>query len=745
MKSQTAWLLLALVVTLGALVVLPLVLVFTQDPDRLEKLLNATQQRAPSRQLPKGSADGRGHPYKCQPYYYLCRNSSQSYGRSYCVERSKHCDNQTDCPLGDDETDCTLDDVINGNCPCHADEKLKVFCKNVNLTTVPQMFRETIKVLNLDNNQISAVGNESLIRYKLLTSLSLKFNRIQIVESFSFQWLSNLKRLFMKNSRLKAISENLFADLSDLVILDLSWNQITRIATDAFANNKNLSELELGHNRIQSLHPDTFEDLRHVTKLTLNDNPSLRILPKDLFEDMISLRNLELQGLTITNMDIDLLSSNTNLTNVTFSKFRYCLFVPRVRHCYPTTDGVSSLHHLLVFPVLRVAIWVVAAVTCVGNLTVLLWRSMSDSEDAILSVFVKNLSVTDFLMGVYLAIIGVHDLDFQDNYAHRAFGWMSSWQCTLAGFLAMLSSEMSVFILTLVAIDRYRIITNPYNVVSIKWARGGLTIAWSVAILAAAFPLYEWSDTTIGYYGSNNLCFPLHVDEPMSSGWQYSAFMVLGVNLTAVISIFCLYCRLFGIVSHNRKTTACISNADGRERTALAWRFVLIILTDCLCWLPIVVIKIAAFMGVDIDPTVYAWIVVFVLPVNSAINPVIYTLASPNVLNNVTVFLTKMCYWSRCIIFAPRGHRLDSSATVNGSAGDQNLSTSLCSHVSDLTNQTGGRSSQGSVMSLTVLKVSSSRRSSLAQNISIVNPVVVTALKSKLSLPVNKSSDVSEL
>jgi leucine-rich repeat-containing G protein-coupled receptor 7/leucine-rich repeat-containing G protein-coupled receptor 8 len=34
------------------------------------------------------------------------------------------------------------------------------------------------------------------------------------------------------------------------------------------------------------------------------------------------------------------------------------------------------------------------------------------------------------------------------------------------------------------------------------------------------------------------------------------------------------------------------------------------------------------FFGIDIEKDVYAWMVVVVLPINSALNPILYTLTS---------------------------------------------------------------------------------------------------------------------
>lgn len=91
-----------------------------------------------------------------------------------------------------------------------------------------------------------------------------------------------------------------------------------------------------------------------------------------------------------------------------------------------------------------------------------------------------------------------------------------------------------------------------------------------------------------------------------------------------------LYTKMFMILNEDRKSSVPGHVDKDREDMVLAVRFFFIVFTDCLCWLPIVLIKILAFANPDlVSPTVYAWVVVFILPINSAINPIIYTIAAP--------------------------------------------------------------------------------------------------------------------
>ncbi|CAG2062973.1 unnamed protein product [Timema podura] len=40
-----------------------------------------------------------------------------------------------------------------------------------------------------------------------------------------------------------------------------------------------------------------------------------------------------------------------------------------------------------------------------------------------------------------------------------------------------------------------------------------------------------WLDTT-RFYGTNGMCFPLNIDNPLFLGCEYSAFIFLGLNMT---------------------------------------------------------------------------------------------------------------------------------------------------------------------------------------------------------------------
>lgn len=311
-----------------------------------------------------------------------------------------------------------------------------------------------------------------------------------------------------------------------------------------------------------------------------------------------------------------------------FRKFHYCAtYAPNVQKCWPAaSDGVSSLSQLLDKSLLRTAVWIMSCVTCMGNVLVLWGRFTAKDENRVLTIVIRNLAVSDLLMGIYLLIIAVADMTFRDNYNQFASSWMSSWKCTLLGVLAMTSSEVSVLILSFMSVERFMLIAAPlrgHRAMTPQAASASMTIIWIIGITLALIPVIHWRSST-RFYGVNGMCFPLHIDDPYLIGWEYSAFIFLGLNLLGLLIIGYVYVGMFASIWKTRHATP-LSVGDSE----FALRFFLIVFTDAVCWAPIIALKIQALLKYPVPADLHAWVVVFILPVNSAINPLLYTFTTP--------------------------------------------------------------------------------------------------------------------
>ncbi|XP_050390908.2 relaxin receptor 1-like, partial [Patella vulgata] len=304
-----------------------------------------------------------------------------------------------------------------------------------------------------------------------------------------------------------------------------------------------------------------------------------------------------------------------------------CAFITRFERCYPQGDGISSQYNLLESHILRVTVWIVAILACFGNLAVLLGRFFIREDNQIHSFFIKNLSFADLVMGMYLIVIGTHDMRYRGRYLFYDYKWRNSWGCDVSGMLSTISSEVSVLTLTLITLDRYMCITYPLSLRkrNIRLAYSVMALIWTLSLALAVLPVMGFTYFGNYFYRNNAVCIPLLLHEPWSRGWEYSAFMFLGLNFVSFTFITYAYCSMFASIRQSRMLFR--STHDEQERSLMK-RFSLIVLTDFICWMPIICLKVAAFVGLDIGGNLYSWVVIFILPVNSALNPLLYTLTT---------------------------------------------------------------------------------------------------------------------
>ncbi|KAK3864633.1 hypothetical protein Pcinc_029696 [Petrolisthes cinctipes] len=438
-----------------------------------------------------------------------------------------------------------------------------------------------------------------------------------------------LLNLYLSHNQLK-LKDQSFPRLSNLASLYLDYNNLTVITTNLLANLTNLHTLRLEHNKISVVCVGAFLPLANLKYLSLSGNRLTSLA--GLLRGLHSLHLLKLEELELHNIQEQHFNFLPNLTVVYFDTFRYCSYVPAVPQCLPNSDGVSSAEDLVGWWVLRVAVWVVAVLTLTGNSLVIFCRAISRKDNEILKLFIKNLAASDFLMGVYLVVVGVEDARTRGTFHSHSLRWATSYTCTFAGVLALVSSETSVFILTFMSLERYLYITEGLHdrTVSPSGARLCLLVIWITSLSLALFPI-PWVES---FYGSNPMCFPLHITEPYLAGWQYSAFIFLGLNPVSMMVILGSYTGLFFNIRGTRLSTPLSS-----DEMNFALRFFFIVVTNCLCWLPIICVKVAALVQVDIHQGLYAWLVVLVLPVNSAVDPGLYTFSTSQFQSQLTTTL----------------------------------------------------------------------------------------------------------
>nr|XP_005909481.1 PREDICTED: relaxin receptor 1 [Bos mutus] len=542
----------------------------------------------------------------------------------------------------------------------------------------PNVFKRYhgLQTLCLQNNKIRSVSVYAFRGLYSLTKLYLSHNRITLLKPGVFEDLHRLEWLIIEDNHLNRISPLTFYGLNSLILLVLMNNVLTRLpdkslcqhmprlhwldfegnhihnlrnltfiscsnltvlvmrknkinhlSENTFAPLQKLDELDLGSNKIENLSPHIFKDLKELSQLNLSYNP-IQTIQANQFDNLIKLKSL-LEGIEISNIQQRMFRPLMNLSYIYFKRFQYCGYAPHVRICKPNTDGLSSLEDLLASIIQRVFVWVVSAVTCFGNIFVICMRPYIRSENKLHAMSIISLCCADCLMGIYLFVIGAFDLKFRGEYNKHAQLWMESIHCQLLGSLAILSTEVSVLLLTFLTLEKYICIVYPFRCLRPGKCRTitVLILIWIIGVIVAFIPLSN-KEFFKNYYGTNGVCFPLHSEDAESTGAQiYSVAIFLGINLAAFIIIVFSYGSMFYSIHQSAITANEIRNQVKKEMI-LAKRFFFIVFTDALCWIPIFILKFLSLLQVEIPGTITSWVVIFILPINSALNPILYTLTT---------------------------------------------------------------------------------------------------------------------
>ncbi|KAH9488872.1 hypothetical protein Btru_041496 [Bulinus truncatus] len=583
--------------------------------------------------------------------------------RSYCIPLLSLSLNTRQCPLGQEKTlfagsrricsakislkikdicinTKTPNEFTNGSSPyicdenCPTDYSCMSYRAKDNLT---RLLQQNIPLYNVSNSLLPFVDSYLYFPYLQIVEIKVQNCKIQNVDKALRHWektqivILDLSRNEISNSDdLTSVTS-----MTTLLFLNLSSNVHLSI-NDKFEFPCTLEVIDLSYTSVESLPEEIFELLHSLRMLDLSYTKI------HTFENMglpryFTLDILNIEGVLITEITTDFYKGLTVNTSLMSSDFKLCC--PQILgknipsgKCHAPDDAISSCKHIVGDILKRILVWFVGLLTIAGNGIVLFYRAVWNREkifQTAYGLFVTGLAVSDLLMGVYLMIIALVDVVYADVYVVYDESWRKSFLCNFSGFLSTLSSETSTFLIGLITLDRFISISYPFRAhdtsTRLKWK--GFISTWVVGFLLALAPAVvpKWQ-----IYSSNGLCLALPLRTTGSyklPGWEFS--MAVYVILNFVLFLFIALGQV-GIFVNAMKTRNLPSMRHCSLRRTqdmnIAKKLAFVALSDFLCWFPIGIMGILSLIGQEFNKETYAWMAVFVLPVNSALNPMIYTI-----------------------------------------------------------------------------------------------------------------------
>ncbi|KAM8827491.1 thyrotropin receptor-like isoform 2-T4 [Spinachia spinachia] len=299
--------------------------------------------------------------------------------------------------------------------------------------------------------------------------------------------------------------------------------------------------------------------------------------------------------------------------------------------CTPLPDALNPCEDVMSQGFLRVLVWVVSPLAISANLLVLFILLTSQQKMSVTRFLMGHLAFADFCMGIYLLLVASVDLYTRSHYYHYAIAWQTGGGCNLAGTISVFASELSVYTLTLISLQRWHAIFYAMRAdrkIMLRHAAVLMLVGWLLCALLAMLPLVGVSS-----YQKVSICLPMDTETTAARVYVVS---VLLVNVIAFMVVCLCYLHIYYMV-HNPQHQS--SSSD----TSMAKRMAVLIFTNFLCLAPICFYGLsAAFHQPLMTVTDSKVLLVLFYPLNSCAHPFFYAILTKAFQRDILMLLSRM-------------------------------------------------------------------------------------------------------
>ncbi|KAK7095196.1 hypothetical protein V1264_006640 [Littorina saxatilis] len=541
----------------------------------------------------------------------LCPGFYRCWDSAVCLHPDHLCDGVSSCPRNDDEMFC------DGTCPEECQCQGNAFICDGLFDT--QLFTQ-LRYLDAAG---SGIKPQHVLHYWYLIWINMQSCAVDYLPVMDFP---NLKLLDLSENLLTVVRMDAFMSTKNLEILSLAGNPlVSLLGTVSVTQGSSLKRFDVSRTDLRTFDSIVLTNFTAIRELNISDGKLLQIADNG-FRFAPSLWQLDIRGNNIREYPPDAFKSLRELRVLYATNFRFCCRDALPKHytdivCIssPVGDEISSCEDLLHSGMYRAYLWLICVMSIVGNVGCFMFRFVTEHKmtKTALDIFVTNLCLADLLMGVYLTMVGTADSLYRGQYLSYERSWTASAVCKTAGFLSLLSSEVSAFIICLITLDRFIVLKFPFSKKKFrtKSALVASFLVWTVGFMMAAIPLLPMTSHW-EFYGQSAICMPMPITSETFQGHGFSSGFIV-VNFVLFIFIVTGLSIIYSSVQ-----SEVLSQTS--QDVTFARRLFAVVASDAACWLLIGILGLLASAGVPIPGEVNEALAIFVLPLNSALNPFIY-------------------------------------------------------------------------------------------------------------------------
>ncbi len=240
-------------------------------------------------------------------------------------------------------------------------------------------------------------------------------------------------------------------------------------------------------------------------------------------------------------------------------------------------------------------------------------------------LLIINLASSDMLYGLFLVALGIADIYYKGNFMLKEDAWERSLVCSTIDIMATVSLDMSLCIVTCLALDQAHVILAGhwygyirYHISSSKLSVA-LIVCWTTLIACSL--AYHLTASKFGTGDdAESLCLGTILDSMRYlSPWRYLTLTILAFRLLACVTITACY---IAIAKVSLQISGKIQSSKSKRNTPYI-KTALIVFTNVTVTLTLSVIGILTYLGQRPKMGIILWVAAILLPINALINPII--------------------------------------------------------------------------------------------------------------------------
>ncbi|XP_069787481.1 follicle-stimulating hormone receptor-like isoform X3 [Narcine bancroftii] len=529
-------------------------------------------------------------------------------------------------------------------------------------------FRDNINMHIIPSNAFQGLSIGTL-------NIKLINNDLTEVQSHAFNGTDLDQLNLAGNQNLQKLHDDVFMGATGPTVLDISRTGISTLPVNGLKSVKKLIAQSTAN--LKRLPPlDNFAELREASMTYSshccafeNENAKKKkkiqwsAVCNKLFNNISSQRESEISSShseRYLQMNTTLPQQYTFLENEAwfdftedepFFDYGFCTDVVDVI-CNPKADDFNPCEDIVGKDILRVIIWLMNILAILGNIIVLIVLLTSRYKLTVPRFLMCNLAFSDLCMGLYLLLIASVDIQTKGQYYNYAIDWQTGAGCASAGFFTIFASELSVYTLTAITLERWHTITYAMQLhrkLRLRHAIVVMSGGWIFSFTVAVLPLIGISN-----YKKVSICLPMDINSPVSQAY---IIFILILNIIAFLLICFCYIKIYLTV---RNPNIISTNSD----TKIAKRMAVLIFTDFICMSPISFFALSAALKFPfITVSNSKILLVLFYPINSCANPFLYAIFTKTFRRDFYILLSRF----GCCEMKAQLYRTETTSSIHNS------------------------------------------------------------------------------